>query len=353
MKYVRLIVVAAIAGSLIACSDNINRTAFYKSYESPVLLEIGRERDVFLNEPIRPLPDPKTLATSPSLVELGNRLYHDRNLSGDGTVSCASCHDLNEGGDDGLQFSRGINNSVGAINAPTVLNAGFNFVQFWNGRAKDLQTQAEGPVANPEEMGANWDDVVAKLKESGEYDEAFKLNFGDAEITRNRITAAIAEFEKILITPSAFDRYLAGDTSAITPKAREGYALFKDLGCVSCHQGINVGGNLYQKFGAIEAYYEIKTNADQGRYLVTGNLEDKAVFKVPSLRNVANTAPYFHNGAAPDLKTAIRIMGVMQLGRSLSNTEIEKLESFLQSLNGESEVKATVASLIEHGETHE
>ncbi len=328
---------------LLGCVEDPNKAEFYSFKNEQVMINLDRERDDFRNEPIRPLPSVEFLAVSPGMAALGNRLYHDTRLSGDNSMSCASCHNLEAGGDDGLQFSRGINNATGDINAPTVLNSGFNFVQFWNGRAKDLQDQAAGPVTNPVEMGGDWNEVVEKLRLAGDYDSDFKREFGDPEITPERVTKAIAEFEKILVTPSAFDRFLLGETSAISQEAKKGYALFKSLGCVSCHQGVNVGGNLYQKFGAIQAYYEVKTQADLGRQVVTEKEDDQAVFKVPSLRNVANTAPYFHNGAAPDLPTAIRVMGLVQLGRNLDEKDIEYLQAFLESLSGEKDVRSIIA----------
>ncbi len=327
--------VSVIVASLSACDINPEKSMFNRLQQEVVMLELGKNRDINGKEPIRALPDPAQINVSPALKHLGKRLYNDTRLSGDGSISCASCHDLTQGGDDGLMFSEGIDGKVGSINAPSVLNAAFNLAQFWDGRAKDLQEQAAGPVTNPIEMGAEWDEVIDSLKQAGDYDEDFKAVYGDREITQERITHAIASFEKTLITPSPFDRYLSGETTAISHKARHGYDRFKRYGCVACHQGINVGGNLYQKFGAIQSYYEMKSDADKGRYSVTGDIMDKAVFKVPSLHNVALTAPYFHNGAAPDLATAIRIMGTVQLGRTLTDDDVAYIEAFLHSLTGE------------------
>jgi len=315
------------------CKDT-NSQSFSALQQQPVMLDII-ERDYDSSEPLRPLPTESDLAYEESMVDLGNRLYHDNRLSGDGTLSCASCHDISKGGDDGLQFSVGINGAVGGINAPTVLNSSFNFVQFWNGRAENLQEQAAGPVANPIEMGANWDEVVRQLTDDEDYKQAFIDAFGDETITVERVTRAIAEFETVLITPSPFDRYLRGDSSAISAEAAKGYKLFKEHGCSSCHQGINIGGNLYQKFGALQSYYSVDTDADKGRLSVTKNANDLSVFKVPSLRNIALTAPYFHTGSVTELETAIRIMGVAQLGRSLSEEDINLIAIFLRSLTAE------------------
>lgn len=328
------VLLAATILVLQSCNSPDEWQSFSNLNESPTLLDVV-ERDYYSSEPLRALPDITELTYSTAMVNLGNRLYHDKRLSGDGTVSCASCHVIAEGGDDGLQFSVGIDQAVGGINAPTVLNSGFNFVQFWNGRAADLQEQAAGPVANPIEMGANWDEVVRQLTDAGDYDNSFKIAFGDSTITQDRITHAIAEFESVLITPSPFDRYLAGDRQAISPEAADGYKLFKNYGCSSCHQGINVGGNLFQEFGALKRYYDVVSDADKGRFAVTKNEDDISVFKVPSLRNVELTAPYFHNGATSDLQTAIKIMGAAQLGISLSDEDISLIAEFLRSLTGD------------------
>ena len=335
MKFTsRFLVVLCSIGFIQGCKGDSNKTEFNILQQRPVMLDVV-QRFYGSNEPLRPLPDAGDLNYNPAMVQLGNRLYHDTLLSGDGSVSCASCHDLASGGDDGLQFSVGIDGAIGGINAPTVLNSSFNFVQFWNGRAADLQTQAAGPVANPIEMGADWDLVVSNLIDSGNYNKAFIAAFGDKTITQDRITYAIAEFESVLITPAPFDRYLQGDKSAISAEAASGYELFKSHGCSSCHQGINVGGNLYQKFGALQRYYEIENDADKGRLTVTGNVDDVSVFKVPSLRNVAITAPYFHRGEVKELETAIKIMGLAQLGIALSDEDIALITEFLRSLTGE------------------
>jgi len=188
------------------------------------------------------------------------------------------------------------------------------------------------------------------LAREGDYDSAFAEVFGDDTISEHRITEAIAQFELVLITPSPFDRYLRGDTNAISAAAQQGYNLFKQHGCSSCHQGINVGGNLFQKFGAIEQYYNIESSVDQGRLLVTNDEGDLSVFKVPSLRNVEMTAPYFHNGLVNDLDIAIRIMGTAQLGIHLSDEDVSRIAEFLRSLTGErnllDEVMATAGDTL-------
>lgn len=317
------------------CGEDQNWRAFSDQRATRVMLSEGKSRDLANPEPLRALARADVAGISPDMANLGNQLFHDMRLSGDGSLSCASCHSLATGGVDGSAVSVGINGAKGGINSPTVLNSGFNFRQFWDGRAEDLQAQAAGPVANPIEMGAEWDVVVKKLNTDEALREQFTQVFGDPEITEERVTRAIADFEKTLVTPAPFDRYLLGEATAISSKAKEGYRLFKRHGCIACHQGINVGGNLYQKFGAIQTYFESKTSADEGLGGRTNRTEDKSVFKVPSLRNVAKTAPYFHNAGAKDLKTAITIMGVMQLGRVLPPEDIEKIEAFLHTLSGD------------------
>jgi cytochrome c peroxidase len=279
------------------------------------------------SSPITPLP--KYIPTNPQKVLLGKALFFDPILSRDGTVSCATCHNLYEGGDDGTRFSTGIDNQKGTSNSPTVLNAVFNFRQFWDGRAKDLQEQAAGPIENPVEMGNNFDNLIKTLNKSA-YAAQFKAIYKDG-VTKKNITDAIAEFEKTLITPdSPFDRYLLGEENAISPEAKEGYALFQSKGCIACHHGRNVGGNMYNKFGVIMS---IRDN-NLGRYNITKNEVDKYFFKVPSLRNVAKTAPYFHNGSANTLKDAVYFMAKYQVGRPITEEEVSKIVSFLETLSG-------------------
>lgn len=276
-------------------------------------------------ENITPLP--KTIKTDPKKVELGKMLFFDPILSKDNTISCASCHDLDNGGDDGKKVSTGISGKQGSINAPTVLNAVFNFRQFWDGRAKDLQEQAAGPIENPVEMGNSFENLIKTLKNSS-YNDMF-LEIYPNGITKENITDALAEYEKTLITPnSPFDRYLKGDKDALSQDQKEGYELFKTKGCIACHNGTNIGGNMYSKFGVIFSIHD----KNLGRYNITKDENDKYFFKVPSLRNVDQTAPYFHNGSEPSLKKAVEFMAEYQLGRTIPDQEIDKIVAFLHSL---------------------
>ncbi len=288
-----------------------------------------------------PAPEPLTALETPEVnmekVALGRRLFHDTRLSGDGTLSCASCHALDHGGAEPKRTSTGIRGQIGPINAPTVLNAGLNFRQFWDGRAADLAEQAAGPVANPIEMGASWDQVVANLGQDESYESAFAALYPDG-ITQANVTNAIAEYERYLVTPSPFDRYLRGDRDAIPELARAGYETFKSVGCVACHTGQNVGGTMYQKMGLVRDYFADRgepTDADLGRFNVTHAESDRHFFKVPSLRNIALTAPYLHDGSRQTLEEVVQVMGRYQLGRELTDEQVRQIVAFLNTLTGE------------------
>ena len=288
-------------------------------------------------EPIKPIPE--TVKVDARKVDLGRKLFHDPQLSRDGTVSCASCHDLASGGDDGLRVSVGIEGREGPINSPTVFNVAFNFRQFWDGRAKDLEAQIDGPIQNPLEMGNLWPELVATLYSNGNYPKRFSEIYADG-ITRKNVKNAIAEFMKSLVTPnSRFDQWLKGDENALTPLEKQGYALFKDYGCVSCHQGANVGGNMFQVFGVLNDYFKRRgdiTDADLGLYNVTGNEEDRHSFKVPSLRMAAFTSPYLHDGTAETLRSAVDAMFEFQLGREAPDADKDAIVAFIKTLAGES-----------------
>lgn len=302
-----------------------------------ILVSTALDASGIRNEAIKPLPSEKLLA--PKLVALGDRLFHDNRLSQDNSVSCASCHPLSSGGTDRLPRSIGIGGARGGIKAPTVYNSCFNFVQFWDGRAVTLEEQVVGPIHNPREMASNWREILSKLKADREMVEAFGELFPDG-ITQQAIATAIAEFECSLVTAnSPFDRWLQGDDGAINAYELQGYRLFKSYGCISCHQGINVGGNLFAYMGAMGDYFADRdrpiTPSDMGRFNVTNNLEDKHFFKVPSLRLAAINPPYFHDATAAKLSQAVRIMGYYQLGRVIPPRDIDAIVAFLHTLVGE------------------
>jgi len=285
-------------------------------------------------------PIPLNLKFDAKKVALGRALFDEKLLSANDSVACSNCHVLQAGGSDNLARSIGINGAQGGINAPTVLNSGFNFVQFWDGRAVTLEDQIDGPVQHPKEMGATWPQVLAKLNKSDRYQASFSEIYPD-KITVENIKDAIATFERSLVTPnSRFDRYLRGDQSALSAQEKRGYFLFQDQGCVACHQGINLGGNMYERMGLMGDYFGDRgdpTEADNGRFNVTHKESDKYYFRVPSLRNVAKTAPYFHDGSAQELAQAVRIMGRYQLGRFIAEEDVSDIVAFLNTLTGELE----------------
>ena len=289
-------------------------------------------------EPISPIPE--TVDVNPEKVKLGRRLFHDPILSKDGTISCASCHDLATGGDDGRRISLGVDDKPGKVNSPTVFNAGMNFKQFWDGRARTLEHQIDGPVQSAFEMGSLWPDVVARLYKDEDYPGLFKKIYPNT-INRQNVKDAIAEYMRSLNTPnSRFDRWLKGEKNALNAQEKRGYALFKDYGCVSCHQGANVGGNMFQVFGVLNDYFRKRgdiTDADLGRYNITGNEEDRHSFKVPSLRMAAMTAPYLHDGNAKTLRDAVDAMFEFQLGREAPDRDKDDIVAFIKTLVGEHE----------------
>ncbi|MET0083190.1 MAG: cytochrome-c peroxidase [Sedimenticola sp.] len=287
-------------------------------------------------EPIRPIP--REHGQDPRKVSLGDMLFHDARLSRDDSISCAHCHKLGRGGTDGLSRSIGVSGAVGNIKAPTVYNSRFNLAQFWDGRAANLHEQAGGPVNNPIEMASNWEQVISKLKRDQDYTRRFNELYADG-ITEQNIRDAITSFEHTLITvDSPFDRWLRGDANALGERELEGYELFKSYGCISCHQGVNVGGNMFQRMGALGDYFSERgmaiTDTDRGRFNVTGRDEDLYFFKVPSLRLAAINSPYFHDGSVQDLDEAVRVMGLYQLGRKIPDRHVALIIDFLQSLVG-------------------
>lgn len=293
-----------------------------------------------LDEPIQPIP--LSLKQDPARAEIGRSLFHDPRLSINNRVSCASCHDLKKGGADGRDHSLGMDGRPTDVNTPTVLNSAFNFRQFWNGRSPSLEDQVDHVVRNPTEMGSKWDEIIRRVAGDPKYKSAFAAAYKDG-VTQVNIQSALATYERTLITPNArFDKYLRGDVNAISAAEKAGYAKFKQYGCVACHQGVNVGGNMFQKFGIMGDYFGKRgnpTEADLGRYLVTRVEADRHVFKVPSLRNVALTAPYFHDASAKTLEDAVDVMFRYQLGRVASKEDKEAIVRFLHTLTGELDAK--------------
>lgn len=299
-----------------------------KYYATPDMAENRR------NEPVQPIPE--SLAVNPQKVALGMRLYHDPRLSGDNSMSCAHCHQLGAGGVDGRKTSQGVGGEIGPINAPTVYNSVFNIEQFWDGRAPDLQAQAGGPPLNPIEMASkSWDEITGKLNKdpilTRDFTAVYPQGFSGATITD-----AIAEFEKTLITPDApFDNYLRGDDNAITAQQKHGYQLFKENKCATCHTGKILGGRSFEPLGLKKDFgFGEVTAADIGRMNVTKEVRDRLRQKVPTLRNVALTAPYFHRGDVKTLDEAVKQMLKYQVGTTLPQKDVDDIVAFLNTLNG-------------------
>ncbi|WP_433704578.1 cytochrome c peroxidase [Paraburkholderia sacchari] len=322
------------------------RTGLSQHDQQTLLTWISQERKrwyvtpgvamAFENDPVQPLP--QSLPTDPHKVALGAQLFHDPRLSVDNTISCASCHSLATGGVDNRKRSLGVGGQLGGVNAPTVFNAALNHTQFWDGRAATLQEQAGGPPLNPVEMAsASWDQIAGKLSADAPFAQAFVQVYPDG-LNGANITNAIAEYEKTLLTPSRFDAWMRGNTEALSSEEVRGYNLFKSVGCASCHVGANLGGQSFERMGRAGDYFAARgdalTEADNGRANVTHDPRDSQSFKVPGLRNVELTAPYFHDGSVTDLREAVRKMAQYQLGITLSEADVDALAAFLKSLTG-------------------
>ncbi|MEN8147753.1 MAG: cytochrome c peroxidase [Campylobacterota bacterium] len=287
---------------------------------------------LFALEPIAPLP-----ATLNDIditkAKLGRMLFLDPVLSSDRTISCHSCHSFDHGGADPRAVSLGVQNREGEIQSPTVYNSRYNFKQFWNGRAANLKEQAIGPLTAHIEMNMSPKEVEARLNRNSLYQEAFKEVYGIERITMENVVDAIVEFENALVTPnSRFDRYLRSEIQ-LSDDEQKGYAKFKSLGCITCHNGINVGSNAFQKMGLFREYpHDTKY---QDRYALTKNEAYKNVFKVPTLRNITLTAPYFHDANSSTLQDAIIVMARYNLGISISKKDVDLIIAFLKTLEGD------------------
>ena len=294
--------------------------------------------------PLRPVPKAKTLNLDPEKVAMGEKLFHDTRLSTDNTLSCASCHALDKGGTDQKQFATGVNGQVGPINSPTVYNSAFQFAHFWDGRAATLEEQAGGPVENPIEMASTWPEVLDKLNKDPEFVQAFQAIY-PGPLNADNIKDAIAEFERSLMTPnSRFDQYLLGNDDALTAEEKQGHKLFTENRCATCHAGEIMGGKSYEKMGRHADYFAMRggevTEADHGRFNHSKRDKDKFKFKVPTLRNIAVTHPYFHDGSTSDLAEVVTTMESVQNGKGLTEAEVDKIAAFLRTLTGEYEGKS-------------
>lgn len=293
----------------------------------------------FPDQPQALIPLPRLAVEDPERVALGRRLFFDTRLSGDGRFSCATCHHLDKAYTDGRprSISRVPETAAEQFNTPTLLNVSFNYAFGWRAEHPTLEAQVKATVVRRDHMGADWDDVLQRLGEDSNLVAAFVAQFADG-LTADNVAGTIAAFERTLVTPDApVDRYLRGEEDALSEEALCGFRLFNRYGCVSCHQGVNVGGNLLARFGVFRSPYEGRKDlvpTDLGRYSLTGLDEDRRVFRVPSLRNVALTAPYFHDGSAATLDEAVRVVARYQLGREVAGEQLQCLVTFLHALNG-------------------
>lgn len=348
MKFNAVFASVLFALGLVACSDKpAPEPKIDTTSSAPVAENVSSEDRALLQkaqEIFKPLPTAEErknlLLLSDAHIALGHRLYFDERLSKNGNQSCNSCHDLAKAGVDNLPTSPGsVAGKFGTRNSPTVLNAGLQSSQFWDGRAKDLGEQAKGPLINPVEMALKDHGEVEQIVQSvPEYAQAFANAFTDKKVSIDNIATAIASFEEMLLTPSAWDNYLKGDINALNAQQRAGLKKFIDHGCVACHTGVNLGGDTFQKFGLVKGpYWEFtgSTLKDEGRFEATGVESDKYAFRVSGLRNIANTAPYFHDGSIDTLEQAIDIMAKTQLGVELSQTDIQDITAFLKSTSGQ------------------
>ncbi|MCH8546196.1 MAG: cytochrome-c peroxidase [Cryomorphaceae bacterium] len=292
-------------------------------------------------KPLPEIAEPTDYKMNDDMVSLGKKLYFDTRLSKSNTISCNSCHNLASYGVDNNPTSIGHKWVAGPRNSPTVLNAAIHSFQFWDGRAADVEEQAEGPILNPIEMGAPHEEfVIDRLRTIETYGDLFAAAFPEEEtpLTYKNMARAIGAFERTLMTPDRFDDFLKGDGSALTTAEKKGLKTFMDVGCTTCHSGPALGGQIFQKFGLIKGPYWDYTGSetiDEGKYEVTGIESDKYMFKVPGLRNIAKTAPYFHDGSIWDLDKSVEIMGVTQLGKELSPEQIQEIVDFLEALTGD------------------
>lgn len=320
---------------LVACGETKEEPAPEVKIDNTELFNRARAIFAALPESAENPDNPGT----PEKIALGKKLYFDVRLSKDDTQSCNTCHDLNNFGVDNKPTSEGNKGGKGTRNSPTVFNAALHMAQFWDGREPDVEAQAGGPIINPVEMEmANEKVVVSKLSKISEYKEMFAAAFpDDPKITYDNIKKAIGAFERKLLTPNKFDKFITGDDNALTAEEVEGMKVFMDSGCITCHTGSLLGGNMYQKFGLFGDYLVATKSEkiDNGRFDVTKNEAEKYFFKVPSLRNVTKTAPYFHDGSVADLNEANKIMAKLQLNKDLTDDELNKIAVFLEALTGD------------------
>ncbi len=329
----KLFIFILLAGLIIACKEE-------KKEEARALTQLQIKAQAFFGQLPEYAENPENPITEEKVL-LGKTLYFDPILSKNKTQSCNTCHDLNNYGVDNDRFSEGDKEgTLGGRNSPTTLNAALHIAQFWDGREPDVEAQAGGPILNPVEMGLSGEqEAVDRLKGVDQYKKLFADAFPEDEdpITWTNLTRAIAAFERKLITPARFDDYLKGNDDAINDMEKKGLQIFIDRGCIACHSGIALGGGTFQKFGVYGDYWDYTKSekVDAGKFDVTKKEGDKNFFKVPSLRNITKTFPYFHDGSVADLRESTRIMGKIQLNKELSEEDLDALMAFYETLTGE------------------
>ena len=331
-----------IATALLSCGDNKQKNSNEKLSDPETKIDKYKDLNLQARYIFGVLPlvaeNPDNAITDEK-VKLGKALYFDKRLSKDNTQSCNTCHNLNTYGVDNKSFSEGNDGGLGGRNSPTTLNAALHIAQFWDGREPDVEAQAGGPILNPVEMAMPSESaVIERLSGIDEYVDLFAKTFPNEKspITYGNLKKAIGAFERKLITPSKFDDYIAGNDNALTEKEKEGLKTFINFGCITCHSGNLLGGHMYQKFGLVAEYwkYTKSEKIDYGKFNLTNNESDKYIFKVPSLRNVEKTYPYFHDGSVQELNEAIRIMAKVQVNKDLTEKEINQIIDFLKTLTG-------------------
>jgi len=341
MKTKNLLLFAMVIATIIACNPKTEKKAGDQQVD-----ELSQEdKDLMakaqaLFKPLPQIAENKDNPITPEKIALGKALYYDTRLSKDENISCNSCHNLETFGVDNLATSPGDEGENGDRNSPTVLNAALHFVQFWDGRAKDVEEQAGGPILNPVEMAIPSEEfLIDRLSDIEEYQIMYAEAFPDEDspLTYNNTQKAIGVFERTLLTPSPFDDYLNGDMKALNTQQKQGLEAFINVGCITCHMGVLLGGNMYHKFGIYDDYWKHtkSENIDEGLSGVSGNETQKFMFKVPSLRNIEKTFPYYHDGSVAELDESIKIMAVTQLNKELTDEQISDIEAFLESLTGE------------------
>ncbi len=352
MKFLNFALILSLFAILASCGNSNSKNESAESDQTIAAKMLAKAQNYF--KPLPAVSENKHNLPNAAKIKLGKILYFDKQLSKDGNISCNSCHNLNTYGVDNLPVSPGDDGTLGTRNSPTVFNASFHIKQFWDGRAQDVEEQAVMPITNPIEMGMPTEKLVLERISGSElYKELFASAFPEEEtpINYKNVGKAIGAFERTLLTPSKFDEYLVDGKSQLTNEELNGMQSYISSGCIACHKGKLLGGDIFWKFGLFANYWELTNSKiiDKGKAEVTQNEADNYIFKVPSLRNIEMTFPYFHDGSVASLADAIRIMGKTEMNMDLNDEEIEDIISFLKTLTADipEEIKEEPAELKE------